>query len=232
MQTPIRARAAHYILVSFLLASASLAPPLHAQDGAFLIDQSCVDTGCFPGDEPGFPVRLGQPGTYRLTSDLWVTEPGVTAIFTPASTMTIVVDLGGHKIRGPYECSGLIPPDCLSHGGIGIFSGAAQMTVRNGTIQDFGRNAILSSKRLFASELFVFYIGENAIEGQTVQARDLHIYGVRGDAIHANIAEIRDSIIEYVRGDGVEVGLVGQVRDVLFYGTGMPVNCPGPGNCS
>jgi hypothetical protein len=44
---------------------------IFASDGQLEINQACaVNTGCFPGDDPGFPVTITQPGSYRLTGNL------------------------------------------------------------------------------------------------------------------------------------------------------------------
>ena len=57
-----------------------LAPALaFAGDGRIEIHQSCVATGCLPGDTAGFPVTL-TPGSYVLTSNLSVPTAATTAI--------------------------------------------------------------------------------------------------------------------------------------------------------
>ena len=58
------------LLTPFLLFA--LATPALAVDGVLEINQTCaVQTGCFAGDSPGFPVTITQPGSYRLTSNLF-----------------------------------------------------------------------------------------------------------------------------------------------------------------
>jgi len=46
----------------------------HACDGAYEINQACVDTACFSGDTAGFPVTIATPAAYRLSSDLTVSK--------------------------------------------------------------------------------------------------------------------------------------------------------------
>jgi hypothetical protein len=53
-----------------LLTLLLFAPTALALDGAFEVNQTCALAGCFPGDAPGFPVSLPDPGHYVLTSDL------------------------------------------------------------------------------------------------------------------------------------------------------------------
>ena len=48
----------------WLVAAAMMAAGIcHAGDGAYEINQACVDTGCFPGDAAGLPVTITTPGT-------------------------------------------------------------------------------------------------------------------------------------------------------------------------
>ena len=48
---------------------ATLSSSLYAVDGVVLIDQNHALAGNItPGDGPGFPVTLSQPGSYRLTA--------------------------------------------------------------------------------------------------------------------------------------------------------------------
>ncbi len=90
-------------LESWLLCAACcvFAAPALAVDGVLEINQACVATGCFPGDAPGFPVRIPAPGSYRLTSDLDVTgEPipqDVTAIEIPF-TSNVRIGLNSYSI--------------------------------------------------------------------------------------------------------------------------------------
>jgi hypothetical protein len=69
------------------------------------INQASASAGeITPGDSPGFPVTIGEPGSYRLTSDLTVSNPAITAIIINASFVHI--DLNGFTIRGPNTWAG------------------------------------------------------------------------------------------------------------------------------
>ncbi len=71
----------HIALASLLLLG--LAGTARAVDGVILIDQSKAMAGNItPGDAPGFPVTISQPGSYRLSSNLDVSKfgPNTTAI--------------------------------------------------------------------------------------------------------------------------------------------------------
>src|SRR5438128_1949460 len=55
------------------VALAGLSCNLYAVDGVILIDQNRALAGNLtPGDGPGFPVTISQPGSYGLSSNLTV----------------------------------------------------------------------------------------------------------------------------------------------------------------
>jgi hypothetical protein len=59
------------LLLLLLLVVASRAVAI---DGVLEINQTCaVNTGCFAGDAPGFPVTISATGSYELTSNLTAT---------------------------------------------------------------------------------------------------------------------------------------------------------------
>jgi hypothetical protein len=68
-------------LLSLLLVLFFCLPPAaYAAEGIAEINQTCaVQTGCFAGDSPGFPVTIdgSAGGSYRLTSDLSVADPSL-----------------------------------------------------------------------------------------------------------------------------------------------------------
>ncbi|MEX0914428.1 MAG: right-handed parallel beta-helix repeat-containing protein [Wenzhouxiangellaceae bacterium] len=72
-------------------------------DGVIEINQACVPTGCFDGDSTGFPVRISETGSYRLTSNLDTRPDTVTAIDIEADRVTL--DLNGFSVIGPQTCS-------------------------------------------------------------------------------------------------------------------------------
>ena len=81
------------------------APPAQAVDGVIEINQASASAGAItPGDQPGFPVTINAPGSYRLTSDLSVSDPGTTVIIVNASFVHI--DLNGFTIRLPNTWAG------------------------------------------------------------------------------------------------------------------------------
>src|SRR5690348_7192989 len=95
-----------HALTSRTLFCAILALPYAASaaDGVILIDQAAALAGSVtPGDAPGFPVTLSQPGSYRLSGNLTVPDADTTAIQITADSVTL--DLNGFTIAGPGGCT-------------------------------------------------------------------------------------------------------------------------------
>jgi hypothetical protein len=119
-----------------------LALSIYAKDdGVVLIDQKDTLAGnVTPGDTPGFPVSITQPGSYKLSGNLTVPNNSTSGIVISADHVTI--DLGGFAILGPVNCPG---GSCTGGGssiaGIRVndfTKGQFNITIRNGTIQGIG----------------------------------------------------------------------------------------------
>ena len=112
-----------------------------------LIDQKAAASGATPGDAPGFPVTIAQPGSYRLISNLVVPDGGTTAIEITADNVTL--DLNGFAIKGPNVCTPN-PTRCTISGGAGIgvkavhptAASPANVRVMNGTVTGMGGHGI------------------------------------------------------------------------------------------
>jgi len=133
--------------VASLVHVAVMAAPAYAVDGVVLINQAAALNGnVTPGDGPGFPVEITQPGTYRLSSNLTVPDADTESILILARDVTL--DLNGFSIIGPNTCHvDKVPADpvtCDFQGrGVGISGVAATNTsVFNGTIRGMGSDAI------------------------------------------------------------------------------------------
>ena len=111
------------------LALAALAGSLYAVDGVILIDQARALAGnVTPGDAPGFPVTISQPGSYRLSSNLTVPS-GQNGIQVAAQLVSI--DLNGFSITTQPQTSlvgGIVTDGVVAPLGISI---------RNGSIMGF-----------------------------------------------------------------------------------------------
>jgi hypothetical protein len=133
-----------YLIFLFFLAALSAAS--HASDGRYEISEHCAVLGCFPGDSPGLPVTITQPGSYVLTSNL--TTSDVDQRMIEISAHNVSVDLNGFSLVGPVSCSGS-PNACSASGsGDGIYhSGCTPqpcrgLNIRNGAIRGMGRSAL------------------------------------------------------------------------------------------
>lgn len=116
------------------LFSASLFPV----DGVVLINQASVMAA------GGFPYHITQPGSYKLSGNLVVTDPTKDAIDIDVENVTL--DLNGFSITGPEICTGsLFGPitSCMpsGFGGSGIV-GANNVSVFNGSVVGFQSQGI------------------------------------------------------------------------------------------
>ena len=127
--------------------------PAFASDGQLEINQACaVNTGCFTGDTPGFPVTIIQPGSYRLTGNLDLSAEGVNVSGVVVSVPAVTVDLGGFHIAGPTTCSSsgatISCSPTTSKGtdlaGIQFTNNAAAAVVQNGIVRNMANYGIVS----------------------------------------------------------------------------------------
>lgn len=133
-------KAGWQIAMAVLLAG--LPTAAFAVDGVILIDQNRALAGnVTPGDAPGFPVTISQPGSYRLSGNLTVGTSNVSAIVIAASR--VVLDLNGFGA----ECNLVAPPSTIVDYCVGSASGTSLITVTNGSIRLTGSNNTQFEKR-------------------------------------------------------------------------------------
>ncbi|MFT7775817.1 hypothetical protein [Roseateles sp.] len=144
---------------SFLLA-ALLAAGAQAQ--VITIDQNkALAGGVTPGDAPGFPVTISQPGSYRLTGNLNVPSHNYGAIQVTTEG-GVTLDLGGFVVRGT-RCSGtlcnIITPEVHGISGVNV-------RIHDGWIENFagwGFYATLGGFRTVIERVFVANNGSGGI---------------------------------------------------------------------
>lgn len=142
--------------IAWILFFSALPLTVHAVDGVYEINQACVPVGCFPGDDPGFPVEITQAGSYRLTSSLMVPDANTTAVLVETSDEFgfVSVDLNGFEIAGPTLCDTLTET-CTPTGvgvGIRVLSGhETVVNIRNGTVRGMGSHGVQSRNGLVES---------------------------------------------------------------------------------
>lgn len=169
-----------------------------AGDGVLELNGACVNSGCFSGDSPGFPVEITQPGSYRLTSNIEINQ-NTTAVDISADDVTL--DLNGFAIRGPTTCQTTSPPSCSNTGiGTGISSTGTSTTVRNGSVSGAGASCIaLNAPNARVSDVSIsecgangLYINRGLVESVTVRA--VASTGI-GTSPAAAAAYVRDSLV-------------------------------------
>jgi hypothetical protein len=121
-----------------------------ASSGVVTIDQARAEAGgVTPGDAPGFPVTLSQPGRYRLTANLTIADANTSGIVITAPNVTL--DLDGFTIAGPVTCAAYASPPTVCSGtgngdGIAVvladYNARAAILVANGTVRGMGRHGV------------------------------------------------------------------------------------------
>lgn len=186
-----------------------------ASDGVLEINQTCAaGAGCFPGDEPGYPVRIAASGSYVLTSDLSVSgiDTAITTQLADASfpaNINVAIDLNGFTIEGPTTCSGtplvcsLTSADPTVDSGIVILAtDRANGHVHSGTIQGLASVGVICSGPCVISDLIVSQNGLGGVSGEGT-FRDIHAVrnGSLGIALQ-NYGTVESCVARENGGDG------------------------------
>lgn len=107
----------------------------YAEEGVKLISHNDALAGnVTTGDAPGYPVTLSRRGSYQLSSNLRVSDPNVDGVHITIDNVSL--NLNGFSVRGPSN----------GGSGTGVRVVAEQhynVTLRDGTIQNFGDNGVL-----------------------------------------------------------------------------------------
>ncbi|MGH6925623.1 MAG: right-handed parallel beta-helix repeat-containing protein [Propylenella sp.] len=149
--------------------------------GQVVITQSNALAGnVTPGDPPGFPAVLSQPGSYILGSNL-SPGAGLDAIVTSAPDITI--DLNGFRLSGG-------PAGGTNNARIGVYALSDRLTVKNGTIGAFKQAGIWANGR-----------GYLVVENVRIVNGYLGIYNENGE-----FARIQNSTIATNQFTGITCG--------------------------
>jgi len=220
------------------LTLASWAPSALAVDGVIEINQTCVASGCFASDDPGFPITIGTIGSYRLTSSLFNANVDINTIEINATGVTL--DLNGFRVAGFNICSSDTnggPVTCLNSGsGIGIDINADGAAVENGHIGSIGDDCISSTGFFNAriSNLTIDQCGSDGIESfsgsriDNVTIRNSSSFGISAGFSATLVTN------SFINGNG-DAGQSGGVcsNNIYFFNNGNTVCLPlSPNNCS
>ncbi len=127
------------LTLAFLIV-ASRVPPVYADDGVVLINQSKVNAA------GGFPYKIINAGSYRLAGNLTV-KTAVDGIDVSAAPVTI--DLNGFAITGP----------ALPGPSSAIQGSAGSLTVFKGSIQGFNVGVSVSAGPVSLHDLAISDVG-------------------------------------------------------------------------
>lgn len=143
-----------------------------------LIDQNkALAGGITPGDTPGFPITLSQPGSYKLTSNLTV-PAGMDGIVMAVDGITL--DLNGYTIAGPIVCtrtgSTVSCPVSGYTSGVRaeLYSTGIGSVVRNGSVKGFKYGVWLEygrAEQLVLSHNYSGLTSNRAVEASHISAR-------------------------------------------------------------
>jgi hypothetical protein len=169
-----------------ILISAALmfSAPAFAIDGQVLINQSTVMAA------GGFPYKITQPGSYKLSGNLVVSAVSTDGIDILTSNVTI--DLNGFTISGPVTCAGADGGiSCGASTGKGIDGGIIQnITVRNGSVVGFGTGISLS--------------GDAAAVGANYLVEEIHASGNQREGIVVARGVVRRNTASLNGVDGID----------------------------
>ena len=176
-----------------------------AVDGVVEINQASVKAA------GGFPLVISKSGSYRLTSNLDVTDDSAraggaaadatTAIQVSASYVTI--DLNGFAIVGPTACTGAPATVTCSPDGIGVGVDAQNefgVRVVNGIVRGFGGGGLRLGKQSRVERVLVV---SNSFVGVVADAViDCTVNGNKNNGIE-NAATVINTITDENGGDGI-----------------------------
>jgi hypothetical protein len=134
-----------------------------AADGVVEISQSRATAGSIsPGDAPGFPITLSQPGNYVLTSDLDVRglPGGADLVAVDITADDVRIDLNGFRIVGPTVCSG-VPGGitCTPGLGVGVRSTGRGSRILDGSVSGFALGGAVLGPEARIADLRAAYNG-------------------------------------------------------------------------
>jgi hypothetical protein len=203
---------------------------LYAAEVVEINQNSAMAGNVTPGDEPGFPVTISEPGSYRLTGNLTIQDFDTTAIQITADSVTL--DLNGFSIIGPADCT-IRSATCPSHGtGIGVQAGGLQIAgprgvrIRNGSVLGMGLEGILmTGDGSFVEKVTV---RNNAGGGMSVAGAVLESAAIQNGSFGIIALIVRDSTSIKNLGDGIILDGSGGVAtgNVSSFNGGYGISAP------
>lgn len=196
-----------FIRTTLALATLAAAGSSFAQ---ITIDQNrALAGGLTPGDTPGFPITISQPGVYVLRGALNVPE-GASGIEITAPNVTL--DLGGFTITGPSTCTRNAVTRVVtctatgSYGGVLVQGGATGAVVRKGAIGGFVRGVqTLADADLEDLRLWNNGSGAEISAAVRISRVTATLNGGHGLNIVGGHGLVRDTLASYNGTDGIRI---------------------------
>lgn len=213
----------HRVLRCVLPFTAALAAPALAAEGVLEINQTCaVQTGCFPGDNPGFPVEITTPGTsYKLTGPLVVPDENTDGIEVTASSVSL--DLNGFEIARS-GCVGATE-SCVSEtgSGFGVNGPVVGLSVSNGSVIGMGQYGVRIGSNCHAKNLRLRWNRRGGLvgdSGNVVESNTAYRNG--DDGIYLGAGSVVSGNAVWGNGfDGIFVSQGSVVSDNSVYDNGF-----------
>ncbi len=194
---------------------------LFAASSAFAqitIDQNkAMAGGITPGDTPGFPINISQPGHYKLMGNLNA-PAGVAGIEILVEGVTL--DLNGFAIRAPGTCTRntttrIVTCPHYDPQSPGIRSYSADTVVRNGLVRGFGGTGIFMSDRGHVDDLRVSHNGGYGLAISQASATGIEAELNGNHGINGGYNVVTRSVARNNGGSGI---LAAYVQDSLSTG--------------
>ena len=166
------------------------------------IDQAKALAGnVTPGDTPGFPVTISQPGSYRLNGPLTVSDIHKGAIQVTAPNVTL--DLNGLVIRGarcgPERCQ-ISPPRT-----VGVQAEHGNFRMFNGTVENFGGVGVVVRGGALLDQLRVLNNGLEGIDLGGGRLSDAYIAHNERGGVLAGAGQMTGTMVQQNKGYQVRV---------------------------
>lgn len=139
-------------LLGALLWTVVLAPlPALAAGEVLLTDAAALAGNVTPGDAPGYPITLSQPGSYQLAGNLTLTAGGGIQI----TSSYVTIDFNGFQMDGSGTA------------GTAVFGNEESVVLRDGTITGFG-SAVSGSQRWTIENMRMTRNGRGSSDGNVI----------------------------------------------------------------
>lgn len=187
-----------------------------AQAQTTLDQAKALAGGALPGDGPGFPITISQPGSYKLSGNLTV----------PANTMAIditvpgvTLDLNGFSVMGPVKCALGGPGKTMctavqSNFGTPLIQATDSTILRNGIVQgSTGMGIRLNGQgHLVEGVMVTATAGAAILRADAGPApsifRHVRVIGSMFDGLQGQYLQVEDSLIHGVNHIAMHTGSV------------------------